>query len=365
MDDLIWRGIVWAARKPFAIQGLPPMVTMRVDDVNGFGPMSNFRWIDVCNEFGIIPWSGLMIDEINQDHLPKLKSLIDNGLMTASPHAFYQDDDSGQGFIFMNHGNLPDFDVTSKTLEAGSFFTENNLTMSKYIIPHYYEMSSEALPVIQSLGVEFLGLIMPTNTFYQNQTVPWLNCGPYRIARNGDLKQPSNRPFYNGANVTLNHGGNNYTFFNCVTEIRDIEDYDWYVTDDPIYTATNGISYLRRAINSMVLPTLFTHYYYFNDIPEQDWRETLSIVKSVIDNEYSPLYLSMDDAIAYIRARNNIRITNVYEDLSNVFIEYSGSNDLPTKCFLFSETNGQILQRLISLEQLSGNSATVSVSKNN
>ena len=33
LDDLVWRSLVWAARKPFVMQGMPPLVTMRVDDV--------------------------------------------------------------------------------------------------------------------------------------------------------------------------------------------------------------------------------------------------------------------------------------------------------------------------------------------
>ncbi len=37
LDDLFWRGLVWAARKPFCLRGLPPLVTMRVDDVAGTG----------------------------------------------------------------------------------------------------------------------------------------------------------------------------------------------------------------------------------------------------------------------------------------------------------------------------------------
>jgi hypothetical protein len=60
MDDLIWRGIVWAARKPFVMQGLPPMVTMRVDDVDDRSPaMVNLQWLSICNEYGLIPWVGV------------------------------------------------------------------------------------------------------------------------------------------------------------------------------------------------------------------------------------------------------------------------------------------------------------------
>src|SRR4051794_5243615 len=35
LDDLVWRGMVWAARKPFLMRGMPNLVTLRVDDVEG------------------------------------------------------------------------------------------------------------------------------------------------------------------------------------------------------------------------------------------------------------------------------------------------------------------------------------------
>ena len=35
LDDLFWRSMVWAARKPFVMQGMPPFVTMRMDDASG------------------------------------------------------------------------------------------------------------------------------------------------------------------------------------------------------------------------------------------------------------------------------------------------------------------------------------------
>ena len=44
LDDLVWRSLVWAARKPFVMQGMPPFLTMRVDDESG-----NFEWIHIAN----------------------------------------------------------------------------------------------------------------------------------------------------------------------------------------------------------------------------------------------------------------------------------------------------------------------------
>ena len=79
-DDLIWRSIVWAARKPFVMQGLPPFVTMRVDDV--IGP---FWWVDTANQYGFKPWGGLFYTQV-QD-IPHLRNLINAGNMSVSVHS--------------------------------------------------------------------------------------------------------------------------------------------------------------------------------------------------------------------------------------------------------------------------------------
>ena len=65
LDDLVWRSIVWAARKPFVMQCMPPFVTMRVDDESG-----PFDWIHVANDFGFKPWTGLFFHNIDT-FLPK------------------------------------------------------------------------------------------------------------------------------------------------------------------------------------------------------------------------------------------------------------------------------------------------------
>ena len=80
MDDLVWRSIVWAARKPFVLQGLPPFVTFRVDDV--VGP---YTWVSTAISHGFKPWAGIFLDSVT--NVPTLKTLVDSGNMTVSIHA--------------------------------------------------------------------------------------------------------------------------------------------------------------------------------------------------------------------------------------------------------------------------------------
>lgn len=345
MDDLLWRGIVWAARKPFAMQGMPPFITMRVDDVTGGGPgaTDSFEWIKICNEYGLIPWCGTYNNFIYKIYIPTLKSLIDNNLATASPHAFFWND-----FIYFNHDNItnPPFDPAARTRSARDYYIQNGLKISKYFVPHYYEVSSAALPEISAMGGEFIGIhMLPDNPYYPTA---WLNCAPYRINRSG---QASNTlPVYYGGYVKLS----GIEFFNCLTEIRDDGGYEWYPDNTVSTTVARGIRHLRRSLNSMVLSSLFTHERFFPPITSANFREIISQITSAI-SMYNPEYKSMDYAVQYIRARNNIRITNVKDNPTDIQISYSGSNDLDTRCYLFTESSDQISYRFVILPKINGN----------
>ena len=341
MDDLFWRGIVWAARKPFVMQGLPPMITMRVDDTDGGGSnvINNFEWITICNEFGIIPWCGTFNNSIPSNYIATLRTLINNNKATASPHAF------GSEFIYYNHDGLPSFDAAANAREARDFYLQNGLKISKYFIPHYYEVSSTALPEIWAMGGEFIGThMLPDNPYY---TTPWLNCAPYRINRDGRADWA--RPVYYAGYVDLS----GIRFFICLAEIRDDGGYEWYPDNNVTTTTARGIRHLRRSLNSMALSNLFTHEHFFATITTANWREIIRQITSEI-SEYNPEYRSMDYAVSYIRAKGNIRITDVRESLNDVEISYAGNNDMDTKCYLFTEQNGQINYRFVVLPRVNG-----------
>ena len=312
MDDLLWRGIVWASRKPFAIQGMPPLITMRVDDATGSdgGVTDNFNWVKICNEFRLIPWCGTFNDMISPEYIPTLKNLIDNNKATAFPHSFTWNND----FIYFNHNNLESFDAAENTRLARDFYVRNGLKLSNYLVPHYYEISSDALPEIKAMGGDFLGIhMLPDQLYYSEPQDLWLNCGPYRLNRNGIAERSG--PVYYGGNVTLN----GIEFFNCLTEIRDDGSYEWFPDNDVVSTVARGIRHLRRSLNSMVLSSLFTHEYYISPISTSNWREIISQVTTAISG-YSPEYTSTDYAVRYIRARNNIKITDVVETNLNTEI---------------------------------------------
>lgn len=352
MDDLIWRGIVWSARKPFVMQGLPPMITMRVDDVDGYGEgigvMVNFEWINICNEYGLIPWCGTF--NMTPERVAIFKQILDRDGATASPHAF-----SYESFIYFNHDGLPSFDPAENTRAASAFYTSNGLKMSNFMLPHQYEIDPAALPEIHNMGIEFIGTHMAFGTRYGSF---WFDLGPYRIPDAYTFRSSDIFPVFYADDID----GGGHTFTICLTEIRDDSGYEWLIrektTPDIIAQA---VRQLTRSLNSMALPTLFTHQDQLEPTPAL-WRTILSSVTSNIAS-FNPVYTSMDYAVKYIRAKNNILLTNVSDEGSLVNITFSGVNDMDTQCYLFTESANVISQRLIALPQISSGTITVGVNE--
>lgn len=352
MDDLIWRGIVWSAKKPFVMQGMPPMITMRVDDVDGYGGgigvMANFEWINICNEYGLIPWCGTF--NMTPERVAIFKQILDRDGATASPHAF-----SYESFIYFNHDGLPSFDPAENTRTASAFYSSNGLKMSNFMLPHQYEIDPAALPEIHNMGIEFIGTHMAFGTRYGSF---WLDLGPYRIPDAYTWRSSDIFPTYYADDID----GGGYTFTICLTEIRDDSGYEWLLRDKTTEDiVAQGVRQLTRSLNSMALSTLFTHQDQIQVSPSL-WRLILSSITGRVAS-YNPVYKSMDYAVKYIRAKNNIVLTNVSDEGTLVNITFTGVNDMDTQCYLFTESGNVISQKLIALPQITSGSITVGVNE--
>lgn len=347
LDDLVWRGMVWAARKPFAMRGLPNFLTMRVDDVEG-----GLWWVPIANEFQIKPWLGLFYERLSAPDTLQLRSLVDAGLATASVHAR-----SNSDFFYFDHfagRNLPDATVAANFQAATAWHAANGIPVSSYVVPHYYEIGSNVFAGLRSWGVEFVATHMAPGSPYFGAGTPWLNLGPYRLYEtdSADTVVPVAYADY----LTVpGHPEFANSFFNCVTEIRDDAGYEWFPDSNVAVSIGRGTRQVKRAFDSMVLASLFTHEYYLQDISESAWRSTLSGIVSNLAS-YDPVYVTTDYACRYVRAKHGSRFTSATFDAptQTLTADFSGAADIPTVFMVFTETAGTIVQATPTLPAFTG-----------
>ena len=345
LDDLFWRSIVWAARKPFVMQGLPPFVTMRMDDTSG--PL---WWIHAANDYGFVPWAGVFTNDIDTAEAADLKGLVDSGKATTSIHAF---NNGTSRFFYFDHNNGRNFDdatIASYYNEATQWFADREITIGKYATPHYYEIGSNAFTGLQNWGIKYISTNMDPGQLESSS--PWMMAGPFRLHETGNAYERNQNVYY------ADYLPTQPDFFNCITEIRDVTGYEWLGngrTSVPDATA-DGIEWAKRPLDAMAIADLFSHEYTFvGAMSETDWRTTLQGITSAIAS-YNPMYVSRDYACAYARAAHDSNITSAnYDPATNsIAVNLSGTTDMPTKFYTFSETAGQIVHQLVDVPTFNG-----------
>ncbi|MFO1513027.1 MAG: hypothetical protein U1F83_08980 [Verrucomicrobiota bacterium] len=170
LDDVVWRGLIWAARKPFVMRGMPNLVSLRVDDT--VGPS---WWVGVANEVGLKPWLGPFITSMPVTNIAELRNYATNGLCTVAPHSFTAGD-----FIYWNHNantNWSDNEISNRMYWARQWHLTNGIPLSKVVVHHTSEVGLNAFQWHQQWGTEFFTLInQPGNS----RLTPWLVAGPFR-----------------------------------------------------------------------------------------------------------------------------------------------------------------------------------------
>jgi hypothetical protein len=318
LDDLVWRSIVWAARKPFVMRGMPHFVTMRIDDVQGDSGDDPFWRVNRAIYRGFKPWLGLYLGDTvatNATKIGKLATILTNtdGSATANVHAY---DDTTFFWFDHNHStNFPDSVMSTHLDFARQWFKSNGITPSKVLMAHWSEMGPNAFPGLKTnLNVEFPFLKNEPGTV---QDSPWLLLGPYRSNDPPRYSGFTNWPvFYADFLHVPGHEELYGQFFNCGTEMRDSVANEWNTgSTNPIVSIRRGTQQLKVALDSMALATLYTH----EDKLAFDTDSWDRVLRTITNNlvDYHPLYVTLDYACEYLRATRTSRlVSSTYDPLS-------------------------------------------------
>ena len=333
LDDVVWRGIVWAARKPLVMRGLPNFVTMRVDDVSG-----PFSWVHAANAVGFKPFVALFYQLVNEESAADLQTLTTSGNATASVHST---GDEG-AFLYFNHATQqpwPD-DVQSNNFYLATLWhTNHGIPISKICATHYSEIGLNCFAGIKAWGMEFVPIeVVPGTIEYVTPGAPWLVGGPYRLYETPQPGQVSWPTYYADWLTVPDHPEFDGQFFNIYSEIRDVASCgEWCPNNDDVAgSISQAVRMAKRALDSMVMATIFTHEPAIAPISAASWQ---AILQGITNNlaSYNPIYVTLDYASRYVRATRTSRVlSGAFDPVSGqVTATFSGKTDLDTQVYVF------------------------------
>ena len=351
LDDLVWRGVVWAARKPFVMRGLPNFVTLRVDDVSG-----PFEWVHSANAVGFKPFLALFYKNISESYTSDLRTLTTSGNATASIHSV----DYGTAFFYFNHATEKPW---SDSVQANNFtlgtqwHASHGIPMSKICATHYSEIGLNAFAGLKAWGMEYVPIeIVPGTIEYATPGAPWLVGGPYRLYESPQPGQVNWPTYYADWLTVPGHPEFNGQFFNIYSEVRDASGCaEWCPDNDVAGSISRATQMAKRALDSMVMTTIFTHEWYISPVSAANWQ---AILQGLANNlaSYNPSYVTLDYASQYVRATRTSRLlSSGYDPVSGqVTATLSGTTDLDTSVYVFVGADSSITSSFGTVPVFSG-----------
>ena len=353
LDDVVWRGVVWAARKPFVMRGLPNLVTMRVDDASG-----PFSWVPAANAVGFKPFLALFISDISATSAAELRGLVINRNATASIHAFTTSD-----FFYFDHQNATG---NSDTVQSNNFYVgtqwhlNHGIPMSKVCTTHWSEIGLNCFSGLKDWGIEYVPIEVVPGTIEYSNNAPWVVNGPYRLYEPPQPGQVRWATYYADWLEVPGHPEFDGQFFNIYSEIRDLSSCgEWCPNNDVAGSVSRATEMAKRALDSQVMPTIFTHEWYILAISTGNWQAILQGVTNAL-GAYTPRYVTLDYANQYVRATRTSRLVNsaFNPESGQMAASFSGKSDLDTQVYVFVGADGGITSTF-------GNVPAFSMSSNN
>ena len=363
MDDLVWRSLVWAARKPFVMRGMPPLVSMRVDDCTG-GTNRDWAYVEAVNRVGIVPHCTFMLDDITDACARRMAQLVKAGRMQVSVHARRSSMEPGAFFWWDHMRNRPFDDRTMEKncADAAAFFTKYGISHARSINIHFEEMGGNAAPCLQKLGVEFVAswtsFGLPAYRQDMFHAAPYLKFRPAGHWAVPPTSASAGHLVYNPRAV-MDWLDREHRFFDSYVDPIDIK-YDWLRKCElPPYQGTfedagmiaDGVAMLRRELDSMFPAYYFTHEVNIN---RYDTERFAKLVRGVWERlaPYRPAPVSYDDLNRYARAHVTAHIESAEYDPAKrmVTVRLGGSADSPTRFWIYTSEEGERMETVPSFQ---------------
>jgi hypothetical protein len=352
VDDLFWRSLVWAARKPFVLRGYPRLWAIQMDDtLSGWGArVRDVYDLSLTGPVGTDgtggPWrvTGFVFtNNIAPGSADRASVIADinAGRLQVSPHA------RGESFgdiFWETQAGQPHDDAswlqTVNDVQAwvrGGGGSDTIPFLSRSMVPHFWNLSdATGWDMWNTLGFRYITEIQrPGVDFFSKTDAERLQLRPFHLYELPPADNPDeNYPMFFADTYAVNSraGLPGQSFFAFTTQIIDLTRYDrqdvaWPNSTRPVEETIEQFEYYTWRLWSSLAPVqIYTHdgssNYVLSTAAQR--RQVIRDVSAWLNTE-RVRHVFMEDVGDYTIARTRSVLTGATVTGGTVTLTFSGS----------------------------------------
>jgi len=337
LDDIFWRSIIWTVRKPFVANAIPPFVTMSFDDCSG---RHDFRYLDICTQYGYIPLVSLFLDNIREKHRATLRSKVEAGEILVNTHARDYYELQYYEFGVKEYSE----EVMRRQFEReDEFYRWLGVNPCRTVRSHWGEQGVRALPYLKARGRTFI-------------------CVPIHI---GEHK----------ADQFLNDAGEGYWPYDSVQCFYDYlpDDNDFYIfgafderhlvdfltgatiwlrespLNDIEKAAEHAAYQIRHGLGNGFYAEVLTHEQKLGVLTLEEWDRAAEMT-----SRYEKIFSSHDDIARYLKSKDETWLARAERVDGGVRCTLAGRAECPLRLSLFVDVEGGVERRYVNVPAFEG-----------
>lgn len=310
MDALLWRSLLWAARKPFAIAALPPLGRFRFDDCRGLWKVpDDLRFLDVMAEYGEVPNLGICLSALTTEGWKFLAERAKRGEVEVSPHVL-----EPEVGIF----NAGDERATGEGIDPSAerikrLFQTHACPMARSVSDHNHELTQRGIRIARALGLNSRMNVMRVGERWETLHKRWRPApfGTMHYALDRFVDAPelftaiNHHASFSDSFVALQDERFLCTAFGGFTEDRwdFLNGYVKGPADKDLDAALERLlRHTELALTSLFFAGSITHTHFARHLTVSDWRFLLTGYRAYADRfGYRPC--AYDQIVAYASNR--------------------------------------------------------------
>lgn len=357
LDGVFRNSIVWAAKKPYITRGMPPFVTVRIDDASLSGSpvakyretVSNLFWLDILNKYGFVPNVGLFIDDIKDEDVRGLRIKHHDGLAEFSPHAFSDPKNINEFPIYMKHTGeeFSDEELKNNFERVDRKFAGWGITPSLTVNAHFGEIGLKSLLFLKERGQRYFMNPIRIGKLWDDPSSHQWDVAPYGKPAFSLGYIPEDNSFFN----VVSHPGNmnssvpDFDFLcGCTSFWNENE------TEDVEKAIKRGVFHIMRGLENGFFGCLMTHEQRIGHLSPGQWEEIIKGISTHIKS-VPHIFKSYDYISRYAENRTFYRIESAEYKNNIISIHLKGRSIMPQYLYLFTEEGERVIERFLEIPE--------------